>query len=73
MDFTPLLKTFVDAKVEGLVSNMDYLENRLCNFIQKEMWQKKTAAAHTRFVTSFFWVYTANFLLVRTFYTVDDS
>ena len=33
LDLTPSFKTFVDARVEGLVSNVDYLENRSRNFI----------------------------------------
>ena len=33
LDLTPSFKTSVDARVEGLVSNVDYLENRCRNFI----------------------------------------
>ena len=33
LDLTPSFKTSVDAGVEGLVSNVDYLENRRRNFI----------------------------------------
>ena len=33
LDLTPSFKTSVDARVEGLVSDVDYLENRRCNFI----------------------------------------
>ena len=36
LDFTPSFKTFVDARVAGLVSNMDYLENRRRTFVQKK-------------------------------------
>ena len=36
LDLTPLFKTSFDAMVEGLVSNVDYLENRHRNFIQKK-------------------------------------
>ena len=33
LDLTSSLKTSADARVEGLISNLDYLENRRCNFI----------------------------------------
>ena len=33
LDLTPSFKTFVDARVERLVSNVDYLENQRRNFI----------------------------------------
>ena len=36
----------VDAMVEGLVSNVDYLENRFCNFIQNK-YGRKRRLAHT--------------------------
>ena len=36
LNLTPLFKTAVDAMVEGLVSNVNYLENRCHNFIQKK-------------------------------------
>ena len=32
-NFTPSFKTSIDAKVEGLVLNVDYLENWCHNFI----------------------------------------
>ena len=32
-DLTPLFKTSIDARANGLVSNVDYLENRHHNFI----------------------------------------
>ena len=35
LDLTPLVKTSVDAKVKGLVFNVEYLENQHHNFIQK--------------------------------------
>ena len=47
---TPSFKTSIDAKVKGLVFNNDYLESQRRNFIQKKLWQKKTSAAHIRFV-----------------------
>ena len=40
MDLTPSFKTSLDARVDGLVSNVDYLENRRRNFIQKNMAEK---------------------------------
>ena len=54
-------KTSADAKVEGLVLNEDYLENRH----RKEILQKKTSAAHT------FCSLECN--LERTFYFADNS
>ena len=36
LDLTPLFKTSFDARVEGLVLNVDHLENRCRNFIQKK-------------------------------------
>ena len=41
LDLTPSLKTSVDTKVEGLVLNVDYLENRRHNFIQKKYGRKR--------------------------------
>ena len=38
---TPSFKTFLDARVEDLVSNVDYLENRHHNFIQKKYGRKR--------------------------------
>ena len=35
-----------DAMVEGLVPNVDYLENRFCNFIQNK-YGRKRRLAHT--------------------------
>ena len=35
-DLRPSFKTSTEARVEGLVSNVDYLENRCRNFIQKK-------------------------------------
>ena len=63
LDLTPSFKTSVNARVEGLVSNVDYLKNWRRNFIQKE----KTSAAHTRFV-----IWTVIFLFVRTSDAVAD-
>ena len=41
-----------DAMVEGLVPNVDYLENRFCNFIQNK-YGRKRRLAHTN--VSFSW------------------
>ena len=41
LDLAPSFKTSVDARVEGLVSNVDYLENWRRNFIQKKYGRKK--------------------------------
>ena len=46
LDLTPSFKTFVDARVEVLVSNMVYLENRHRNFIQIK-YDRKTRLPHT--------------------------
>ena len=67
MDLTPSFKTSVDTRVEGLVSNVVYLENRCHNFIEKKCGRKRRLP-HTRFV-----LWTVVFLFVRTFYTCDDS
>ena len=40
-DLTVLFKTSIDAWVEGLVSNVDYLENWRRNFIQKKYGRKR--------------------------------
>ena len=53
------------TRVEGLVLNMDYLENRRRNFIQKK-YGRKMRLLRTRFVC---WT---TFFVVWTFYTVDD-
>ena len=53
---TPLFKTSFHARVEGLVLNVDYLENLHSNFIQKKC-GRNTFAAHTHtrfFCTDFF-------------------
>ena len=41
LDLTPSFKTSVDARVEGLVSNIDYVENQRRNFIQKNYGRKR--------------------------------
>ena len=41
LDLTVLFKTSTDAWVEGLVSNVDYLENWRRNFIQKKYGRKR--------------------------------
>ena len=51
MDLMPLFKTSIEAMFEGFNSNVDYLENRHRNFIQKK-YGKKTSAGLTRFI---FW------------------
>ena len=40
LDLTSLFKTSFGARVEGLVLNVDYLENRFRNFIQKKCGRK---------------------------------
>ena len=67
MDLTLSFKTTVEARVEGLASNVNYLENRLRNFIQKKC-DRIRRLPRTRFV-----LWTVIFLFVRDFYTVDDS
>ena len=68
LNLTPSFKTSVDARVEGLVLNVDYLENCCRNFIQKKCGKKKTSAAYT---CLFLW--TIIVLFVLTFSTVADS
>ena len=41
LDLTPSFKTSVDARVEGLVSNVDYLETPCHNFIRKKYGRKR--------------------------------
>ena len=41
LNLTPSFKTSVDARVEGLVLNVDYLENCCRNFIQMKCGKKK--------------------------------
>ena len=41
LNLTPLFKTCVDPWVKSLVSNVDYLENRCRNFIQKVYGRKR--------------------------------
>ena len=66
MDHKPSIKTSVDARAEGLVSNVGYLENRRHNFIQKK-YGRKRRLPRARFV-----LWTVIFLFVGTFYTTDD-
>ena len=51
LDLTPLLKTSVDICVEGLVPNVDYLENQRHNFIQKKF-DRKRRLQRTNFLFS---------------------
>ena len=60
LDLMLLFMTSVDAMNEGLASNVNYLENRCRNFIQKK-YGRNRSVAHTRFV---FW--TVIFLFVQT-------
>ena len=41
LDLTPSFKTSIDARVEGLVSNVDYLENWCHTFIQNKHGRKR--------------------------------
>ena len=65
MDLTPSFKTY-DERFGGLVLNVDYLENWHFNFIQKK-YGRKRHLPHTNFSFS-----GLIFLLVQTFYTIDD-
>ena len=52
LSLTALFKTSIDARAQGLVLNVDYLENRQHNFIKKKKKEKKVAekdicCAHT--------------------------
>ena len=46
LDLTPSFKTSLDARVEGLVLNLDYLGNLRSNFIQKKYGRKDIWRAH---------------------------
>ena len=41
LELAPSVKTSVDAKVKGLVFNVEYLENQHHNFIQKNYGRKR--------------------------------
>ena len=41
LDLMPLFKISVDLRVEGLVSNVNYLENRRHNFVQNKCGRKR--------------------------------
>ena len=60
LDLTPLFKTSFDTRLEGFVSNMDYLENQHRNFIQKRYGRNRRLPRTQVF-------------FVRTFYDVHDS
>ena len=47
LDLTPSSKTPLDERIESLVSNVDYLENRRRNLIQRK-YDRKRHLAHTR-------------------------
>ena len=73
LDLTPSLKTSVDARVESLVSNVDYLENRHRNFIQKK-YGRKRRLPHTHVLFSGEHTFcSVIFLFVWTFYNLDYS
>ena len=59
LDLILLFKTSFDVRVDRLVSNVDYLENQHCNFIQKK-YGRNRRLPHTR----------CFFFFVQTFYTV---
>ena len=48
---TPSFKTSADARVEGLVSNMDYLENHCRSFVKKKKYRKR-CLRHTHVLLS---------------------
>ena len=68
LDLMPSFKTSIDARVEGLVSNMDYLENWRCNFVKK----KHDRTRHL-LDTHVLFSGLQSFPIVQTFYRVDDS
>ena len=41
LDLMPWFKTSVDARIEGLVSDMDYLENWWINIVQNRYGRKR--------------------------------
>ena len=66
LDITSTFKTSVDARVEGFVLNVDYLENWRCNFIEKKHGRKRCLPR--TFLSLDF-----NFSFCTDFYIVDDS
>ena len=49
MDLMPLFKTSIEAMFEGFNSNVDYLENRHRNFIQKKYGIIRLLGTHVLF------------------------
>ena len=47
LNLLPLFKTSLDARVEGLVLNVDYVENRHLNSIKRNMEKNDTWCTHT--------------------------
>ena len=45
LGFTALFKTSIDARFQGLVLNVDYLESQEHNFIQKKKKKKRKKVA----------------------------
>ena len=77
MDLTPLFKTSLDARVEGLVSKTSLdltplfktsLDTRVEGLVSKEIWQKKDIWRAHKFRSL-----DCNFSFCTTFYTADDS
>ena len=67
LDLRPSFKISIDARVEGLISNMDYLENRHHKFIQKRnLTDQNICLTH-------FLLWTVSFVFVWRFYTIDGS
>ena len=66
LDLTPSFKTFLDARVEGLFSNVDYLVNRSVILFKRSVTEKDTLRAYKLRSLG------CNFFFVRSFYTVDD-
>ena len=67
LNLTPLFKTSLDARVEGLVLNVDYVENRHLNSIKRNMEKNDTWCTHTfRFLDYSFSFCTDFFTLLMT-------
>ena len=67
MDLNPSFKTSVDARVEVLVSNVDYLKNRRRNFIQMKCGSKRRlTCTHVSFYGLYFFFLCGLFIPLMT-------
>ena len=54
LDLTPLFKTSFDTRLEGFVSNVDYLENQHLNLFKRDMAETDVCHAHKFFLYGLF-------------------